>query len=176
MKIAVIDSGLGGLSILESIQAVLPHEDYFYCSDNLNFPYGEKTESEIIYAISNVTEKIVKAFHPDLLVVACNTASTHALKILREKFALPIIGVVPAIKPAAEKSATKVIGLLATERTVRSAYTMQLISEFAKDCKVVCRGSTALVQMAEDKMAGLEISKESLKNEILPLLDRKSVV
>ncbi len=166
MRIAIIDSGIGGLTVTEAIKRVLPEESYFYCSDNAHFPYGEKSQEEVLQYTLKTAEKVMSRFQPDLLVVACSTASTIALEALRSRYDKPIVGVVPAIKPAAELSSTKVIGLLATQGTVNRPYTNDLIVKFASHCKVVKLGSSKLVQMAESKMAGEEVSLVDLQKEL----------
>lgn len=171
MKIGIIDSGIGGLTVTAAIKNVLPQESYFYCSDNENFPYGEKTIEQVLSHTLKAAEKLMKQFNPDLLVVACSTASTVALEALRAKYKTPIVGVVPAIKPAAELSQSKVIGLLATKGTVNRPYISDLISNFASHCQVVRLGSARLVEWAEAKMADENISLEELKNELKAFLE-----
>jgi glutamate racemase len=152
LTVGVFDSGLGGLSILGAIRALLPELDYDYCCDNLNFPYGTKSEWEVISAAERVTRLFFNATHLDVLVIACNTASVVALESIRKNLPIPVIGVVPAVKPAAQASKTKVIGVLATPVTVARPYLDILIKNFAADCRVVKVGSSKLVTLAEDKM------------------------
>lgn len=168
-KIAVFDSGVGGLSVYSAIQSQLPFARYIYCSDTANFPYGRKADCEVISAVLEMADKITRKFHPDLLVVACNTASTVALDSLRSRFSIPIVGVVPALKPAALLSQTKIIGLLATPATIERAYTQNLIREFCQGLKVVKLGSSRLVELAEEKLSGKAISQSDIATEISPL-------
>ena len=121
--IAVFDSGVGGLSIYQEIVKQCPDHNYVFISDNLAFPYGTKNEDDLIGRVLTVIDQVDKQYHPDLLVVACNTASTLALPALRQQFKFPIVGVVPAIKPAAKITKSKVIGLLATPGTIARSYT-----------------------------------------------------
>jgi glutamate racemase len=114
----------------------------------------------------------VETYQPDVLVVACNTASTIVLPSLRARFSIPVVGVVPAIKPAAQISRTRVIGLLATPGTVRRQYTDALIREFASDCTVNMVGTSELVAMAERKLRGTPVDLDALKHEIQPLFER----
>jgi glutamate racemase len=171
MRVGVFDSGVGGLSILEAISAVLPGATYSYCCDSLNFPYGTKTESAVVDCASQVTKKFYDHAGIDVLVIACNTASTVALPQIRHMLPIPVVGVVPAVKPAAERSQSKVIGVLATPATVSRPYLDSLIHEFAKDCRVVKCGSSELVQLAERKLRGEVISIEDVRRELSPIID-----
>lgn len=174
-KIAVFDSGVGGLSVLGEIKKVLPKAQYYYISDEKNHPYGSKSEMDVINFSNEALENFLKLTSVDLLVVACNTASTVALSSLRKRYAFPIVGVVPAIKPAALKSKSKAIGLLATEGTIKRAYTESLIEEFAPSCDVVKVGSQRLVQIAEDKLHGRKFDFEDIVEEVKPLLEKSNL-
>lgn len=166
--ILIFDSGVGGLSIHAAIAARLPHENYVYACDNAAFPYGPKPEDELVQRVHDVLDALIARYAPKLVVVACNTASTVALPRLRQHYSLPIVGVVPAIKPAAAISKNKIIGLLATPGTVRRAYTDQLIADFAADCTVIRIGSSELVQIAEKKLRGEAIAIEPLRDLLQP--------
>ncbi len=166
--IAILDSGVGGLSIFKAIRKALPHLSIVYGCDNKNFPYGPKSPETVIQCISEFTKKTIQQFNPKLIVIACNTASTLALETLRKNSSLPIVGVVPAIKPAALKTKTKVIGLLATPGTVQRPYTNQLIQKYASDCKIIKVGSTRLVELSEEKLRGKILNLETVRNEIAP--------
>ena len=155
-RIVIFDSGVGGLSIYQEVVKKCPNHDYVFVSDNLAFPYGTKPEAELIERVVSVVKVVEEQYKPDLLVVACNTASTIALPSLRSRFNFPIVGVVPAIKPAAKLTKSKVIGLLATPGTIARSYTQSLIDDFAQDCTVVKVGSSKLVGMAEQKICGLD--------------------
>jgi glutamate racemase len=166
--IAILDSGVGGLSIVRAIRNELPSLSIVYGCDNKNFPYGPKTPIEVIKCISNLTKQTIERFSPDLVVIACNTASTVALETLRQQSSVPIVGVVPAIKPAAAASRSKTIGLLATPGTIARPYTEQLIKEYASDCEVIRWGSTQLVELAEEKIRGKKVDLDVVKKELAP--------
>lgn len=160
--ILFFDSGIGGLSVYDEVYRLIPNGHFLYCLDNEAFPYSEKTEETIIQRTLKVCHKINQQYKIDLIVVACNTASTIVLPSLRQNFSCPIVGTVPAIKPAAEISKTKQIGLLATKGTVKREYVSNLINKYAKDCLVEKKGSTTLVEMAEQKLRGKDINLEEL--------------
>jgi glutamate racemase len=170
--IAVFDSGVGGLSVAVEIARLLPGARLAYICDNGFFPYGTKDEAELIARVDRVASGAVAALAPDALVVACNTASTVALPRLRSHLALPVVGVVPAVKPAASLSAKRVIGLLGTPGTVRRAYTQDLIDRFAADCTVLRVGSAELVEMAEAALAGEPPAPASVERVLAPFFDR----
>jgi glutamate racemase len=158
-RILVFDSGVGGLSIADIIMQQHPHCSLIYASDNAAFPYGTKPEDELVTRVDKVLHALQSISNADIIVVACNTASTLALPIIRARFNIPIIGVVPAIKPAAKISKTKVIGLLATPATISRPYTQALIEEHAKGCSIIKLGSSDLVNLAEDALRNPNISK-----------------
>lgn len=172
-RILVFDSGVGGLSVMHEIQQRLPDCQYLYASDNAAFPYGTKAESELIARVDQVLhallQHIEQGYGPvDMIVVACNTASTLTLPHIRSHFSQPIVGVVPAIKPAALQSRSKVIGLLATPATVARPYTHDLIKEHAAHCTVISVGSSELVQLAEQKLRGEIIAPEKIAAIVAP--------
>src|ERR1700733_8482209 len=149
------DSGVGGLSGLLEIAYLLPQLRLTYAADNAAFPYGTKTEAELVARVSAVIGALVDSTAPDIVVIACNTASTTALAAVRQFLTVPVVGVVPAIKPAAAASESRVIGLLGTKATVATAYTAALIKQFADGCTVLTHGSPELVEAAERKLQGL---------------------
>lgn len=161
-RILVFDSGVGGLSVAREIQQRLPLNPLVYASDNAFFPYGTKGEAELIERVDQVIDELLQRYPADILVIACNTASTLTLPHLRSKLNLPIVGVVPAIKPAALMSKSGVIGLLATPATVARPYTHELIREYATNCQVISLGSSELVQIAEQKLRGEVIDKNAI--------------
>jgi len=154
--VLVFDSGVGGLSVYDEIRRLLPDLHYIYAFDNVAFPYGEKSEEFIV-------ERVVE-------IVTANTASTVSLPALREKFAFPVVGVVPAIKPAARLTANGVVGLLATRATVKRSYTHELIARFANECQIAMLGSAELVELAEAKLHGETVSLEELRRILRPWL------
>ncbi|MGI9293211.1 MAG: glutamate racemase [Pseudomonadales bacterium] len=173
MKLLVFDSGVGGLSIFDAVRARLPGLAIDYVSDNAAFPYGTKTESELVQRVSLVLHVLEKKLAPDLIVVACNTASTVALPKIRDTLQTSVVGVVPAIKPAAERSRSKIVGLLATPGTVARDYTRQLIDEFAAHCEVISVGSSELVQIAEAKLYGANVSAQDIRAILAPFAEHQ---
>jgi len=150
----LFDSGVGGLSVLAEVRAALPNAPIVYVADNGGFPYGTKTEAEISARVPALLGRLAERYRPRLIVIACNTASTIALAGVRAALDLPIVGTVPAIKPAAEQSQTRVIGVLGTNATVRQPYVDNLSAKFASDCLVLRHGSAELVQLAEATLRG----------------------
>ncbi|WP_027331231.1 glutamate racemase [Marinimicrobium agarilyticum] len=168
-RLLIFDSGVGGLSIVADVQQLLPGCAITYASDNAAFPYGTKGEAELVERVDAVLRALIDKVEPDVVVVACNSASTLALPQIRAHFTVPIVGVVPAIKPAAAQSRSRVIGLLATPGTVARAYTRDLIARFASDCTVVSQGSSELVHRAEEHLRGKTVTTESLRELLSPL-------
>ena len=150
----VFDSGVGGLSVLKSIRALLPAAPIVYVADSAFYPYGTKEPSEIETRVPALLGRLAGRFDPELIVIACNTASTIALDPVRAALDVPIVGTVPAIKPAALLSKTRTIGVLGTDATVRQPYVDRLASEFASDCTVIRHGSAELVDLAEASLRG----------------------
>jgi len=165
------DSGVGGLSVLAPTRALLPNAPIVYVADNAGFPYGERTELEIAARIPALLARAVERYVPRLAVIACNTASTIALDHARAALDIPIVGTVPAIKPAAETSTSRVIGVLGTQATVRQPYVDDLAARFAADCTVIRHGSPELVALAEVKLAGKRIGFEAVRAAALPLFE-----
>ena len=143
--VLVFDSGVGGLSVYNEIRQLLPNLHYIYAFDNVAFPYGEKSEEFIVERVVEIVTAVQQRYPLALAVIACNTASTVSLPALREKFAFPVVGVVPAIKPAARLTANGIVGLLATRGTVKRPYTRELIDRFANECRIEMLGSAELV-------------------------------
>lgn len=148
------DSGIGGLSVLAATRALLPTAPIVYAADSAGFPYGIRTEAEIAARVPALLGRLAERYHPRLIVIACNTASTIALAAVRTALDLPIVGTVPAIKPAALASTTRTIGVLGTEATVRQPYVDDLTARFATDCTVIRHGSADLVEAAEARLRG----------------------
>ncbi len=163
------DSGVGGLSVAAHARALLPTAGFVYAADTAGFPYGTKLESEIAARVPALLGRLVERYRPRLVVVACNTASTIALASVRRALDMPVVGTVPAIKPAALASVTRVIGVLGTDATVRQPYVTTLSAEHAADCTVVRHGSAALVELAEAKLRGETIAAEDLVAAVAPL-------
>jgi glutamate racemase len=150
----IFDSGVGGLSVAGAIRALLPSAPLVYVADRAGYPYGTKRPEEIEARVPALLGRLAERFDPELIVIACNTASTIALDAVRSALDLPIVGTVPAIKPAAALSKTRTIGVLGTDATVRQPYVDRLAAEFAADCRVVRHGSAELVDLAEAKLRG----------------------
>ena len=159
----VFDSGVGGLSVLRPIRALLPTAPIVYLADSAGYPYGTRSAAEIAARVPALLGRASERFDPELIVIACNTASTIALDAVRAALDLPIVGTVPAIKPAAEQSTTRVIGVLGTEATVRQPYVDRLSAEFASDCTVLRHGSAELVDIAEAKLRGVAPNREAVR-------------
>ena len=165
------DSGVGGLSVLEPTLKLLPNAPIVYAADSAGYPYGKKSDAELASRVPALLGRLVERFHPRLAVIACNTASTIALEHVRSALDLPVVGTVPAIKPAAEMSKSRVIGVLGTEATVRQPYVDDLAARFATDCTIVRHGSPELVELAEAKLGGDEISIDAVRAAAQPLFD-----
>ena len=152
--ILFFDSGVGGLSVVAPARALLAQARFVYAADSAGFPYGTRSEAEIAGRVPALLGRLVERYRPRLVVIACNTASTIALPAVRAALDVPVVGTVPAIKPAAALSATRVIGVLGTDATVRQAYVDDLAARFAADCTVLRHGSAALVDLAEAALHG----------------------
>ncbi len=150
----LFDSGVGGLSVLDAVRRLLPAAPLVYVADSGGFPYGTKSEAEIAARVPALLGRLAERYRPRLIVIACNTASTIALSVVRAALDLPIVGTVPAIKPAALASVTRVIGVLGTDATVRQPYVDGLAAAFASDCIVLRHGSARLVELAEAELRG----------------------
>lgn len=168
--IAIFDSGIGGLSVYNDISALLPGLHYTYLFDNDCFPYGDKNEVFLINRVNQVISALVKQQKIDMLVVACNTASTICLPSLRASFSFPVVGVVPAIKPASQLTKNGYIGLLATKATINRSYTSSLIHDFASYCHVERLGLSELAMIAEQKLQGEAVDMVQLAQLMSPWL------
>lgn len=168
--ILVVDSGVGGLSIYDEVRQTLPNAHYLYVFDNEAFPYGEKPEQFIVDRVVAIVGAMLRQNKINCVILACNTASTISLPALRERFPCPIIGVVPAIKPAARLTRNGILGLLATRATVQRSYTHDLISQYAGDCQILQLGAAELVDMAEAKLHGELVPVPVLRKLLRPWL------
>jgi len=169
----LFDSGVGGLSVLAEVRAALPNAPIVYVADNGGFPYGTKTEAEISARVPALLGRLAERYRPRLITIACNTASTIALAGVRAALDLPIVGTVPAIKPAAEQSQTRVIGVLGTNATVRQPYVDDLSARFASDCLVLRHGSADLVELAEASLRGEPTPDTAYADVMAGLLDQE---
>ena len=164
--ILIFDSGVGGLTVFREVAAARPDARYIYVADDAGFPYGNQPEQALIARIVDVIGQQIAEHKPDLVVIACNTASTLALAELRAAFAVPFVGTVPAIKPACAQSQSKRIAVLGTQATVSREYTRALIREFASGCDVILIGSPHLASIAECELAGSPVSDAKIATEI----------
>ncbi|MET0179303.1 MAG: glutamate racemase [Novosphingobium sp.] len=153
----VFDSGVGGLSILGAVRRLLPDAPVIYAADVAGLPYGTKSEAEIAARVAGLLGRMTERFRPRLVTIACNTASTIALGIVREVLEVPIVGTVPAIKPAAAQTRTGTIGLLGTEATIRQGYVDRLEAAFAADKSLLRYAAPELVAAAEAKLRGAPV-------------------
>ena len=167
--ILFFDSGLGGLTVLGPTRALLPTAPIVYAADYAGLPYGEKSDDELAARVPALLGRLVERYQPRLAVIACNTASTIALAHVRAALDLPIVGTVPAIKPAAEMTQTGVIGVLGTEATVRQPYVDDLSAKFAGNKTVLRHGSPALVAAAENKLNGRPVDAAAAERAIAGL-------
>jgi len=166
--ILVFDSGLGGLTVLSRMAEAHAGAHLVYAADDAGFPYGRLGGEELVARILSVMERLVARFHPDLVVIACNTASTLVLPALRARFAIPFVGTVPAIKPAAALTRSGLISVLATPGTVARDYTRGLIKTYAGGCEVTLVGSTRLAGLAEAALKGEPVDDDAVAAEIAP--------
>lgn len=166
--VLVFDSGVGGLSIARCIRQRLPSVNLDFLADTEFFPYGDRDHEEIIARCCELIARRLSDQPAAAVVVACNTASTVALPALRERLSIPVVGVVPAIKPAARLSATRQIGLLATPATIRRPYIDQLVSEFAPHCHLTRIGDGRLVHWIENWARGSELPEADLSAVLEP--------
>lgn len=167
--VLVFDSGVGGLSVVAELHKLMPDLYITYVADDGFRPYGEKTETQLKARLPELLQTLVLMTDPDAVVIACNTASTTALAEIRSVLNISVIGVVPAVKPAAQMSQTKTIAVLGTPGTVRRKYVDELITDFAAGCQVVLHGSTELVELAERKLSGQTINTDQIKTELAPM-------
>ena len=170
--ILFFDSGVGGLSILAPARAALPTAPIIYAADSAGFPYGTKSEDEIAARVPALLGRLVERYRPRLAVIACNTASTIALRHVRAALDIPVVGTVPAIKPAALLSKSRVFGVLGTDATVRQPYVDRLAAEHGADCIVLRHGSGALVALAEAKLRGQPLDPGVAHAALAGLLDQ----
>ena len=167
-RILVFDSGLGGLTVLREVTRMRPDADYVYLADDAVFPYGALSEADVVARVCGLMQQYIRQHVPHLVVIACNTASTLVLPPLRAMFPVPFVGTVPAIKPAAASTRSKMFSVLATPGTVARDYTQALIDEHAGDCKVTLVGSPKLATLAERVLLGGMVDDAEILSEIEP--------
>lgn len=174
--ILVIDSGVGGLTVTDHVRRQCSGCAITYIADLAYFPYGNRPEAEVIARIDTLVGYGMRTAQPDVVVIACNTASTVALNILRQGYSVPFVGVVPAIKPAAALTQTGAIGLLATRGTVTRQYTQALIEEFAPQHKVSLYGSRVLVELSENKLRGIPPCPKQIQADVEQLVLQNTAI
>ena len=167
-KYVFLDSGIGGLPYFRYFHEKAPESSAAYVADLEHFPYGEKTREEVIAYAADVTERIIRRFHPELIIIVCNTMSTAALDALRKTYPISFIGTVPAVKVAAEVSSNKHIGIIATARTINDSYLDTLIRSFAADCRIEKRADTELIAQIENGL--ITASDEEKKRAVEPAI------
>jgi glutamate racemase len=168
----IFDSGIGGLSVLRAIQEAIPNAPIVYAADYAGLPYGTKTEAEIAARVPALLGRLVERYKPALVTIACNTACTIALSHVRAALDVPVVGTVPAVKPASLATKTGVIGLLGTQATIRQPYVDQLQAEFAADMILLRYAAPDLVHAAEAKMRGEKIDSAVISAAILGLQEQ----
>jgi glutamate racemase len=166
--ILVFDSGLGGLSVLREVVRARPDAHYVYVADDAFFPYGHHSEDALIARVVPLFGELIAAHTPDLIVIACNTASTLVMSHLRAAYKVPFVGTVPAIKPACAQSKTRRVSVFGTKGTVQREYTHGLIRDFAQGCEVTLVGSPELASLAESALSGHEVNDRDIATELAP--------
>lgn len=169
-SIGIFDSGVGGTSIWKEIHNLLPNENTIYLADSKNAPYGSKGKDAIIELSIKNTEYLLNK-NCKLIVVACNTATTNAIDYLRETYQVPLIGIEPAIKPAALKTKTNTIGILATKGTLSSALFSKTSSLFTSKISVIEQVGEGIVELIESGQLYSDEMKELLKVYLKPMID-----
>ncbi|MEY4160871.1 MAG: glutamate racemase [Pseudomonadota bacterium] len=170
--ILLFDSGVGGLSVLAELRKVLPHAPVIYAADLAGLPYGEKTEAEIAARVCGLLGRMAERFDPRLICIACNTASTIALDMVRDVLAVPIVGTVPAIKPAAAMTRSGTIGLLGTAATIRQGYVDRLEAKFAQGKTLIRFAAPELVAAAEARLRGEPVDPAVFARAVAGLRDQ----
>jgi glutamate racemase len=166
--VLVFDSGLGGLTVYRELAKARPDAAFVYFADDAYFPYGSHGEAELVARVTAVMGELIKVHHPDLIVIACNTASTLVLPHLRSAYPVPFIGTVPAIKPACAASVSRLVSVLGTQATVDREYTKSLIRDFANGSEVTLVGATRLASFAEGELHGAPAEDRLIASEMAP--------
>lgn len=170
--ILVFDSGIGGMGVVQALRNLEPSIHIDYLADTALFPYGEQSDHLLTKRILTLLQAAYQELSPDLIIIACNTASTLALSAIRDALNIPIVGCVPPIRWAGRVSVTRTIGLLATSATAHRPYLADLHQKFATDCHLIVHGSAHLAQIAEQAFHGQQLSTEDVKEEITQLLSQ----
>jgi glutamate racemase len=166
--ILIFDSGLGGLTVHHAVTQARPDARYIYVADDAFFPYARHSEGALVERVVTLMGTLLETYRPELVVIACNTASTLVLPHLRTRYAVPFVGTVPAIKPACAASKSKRVSVLGTEATVLREYTRALIRDFANGADVTLIGSARLASHAEAELNGMPVEDRAIQTEIAP--------
>lgn len=169
-KLGVFDSGVGGLSVWRELLKELPYSDFIYFSDNAFCPYGSRTQDEITRRVSKAVDFLLKK-DVSIIVIACNTATAAAIETLRKNYRIPFIGMEPAVKPAAIHSVSGVIGVLATQATLKGKLYNNTLEHFASDVKVIQKVGAGLVEAVEHDQTDSPHTLELLKTYIMPMVE-----
>ncbi len=169
--IGIFDSGVGGLGITKAIADLLPHENIVYVADNKNLPFGEKTLKQLEIITEKIVSYLIKEHNVKLVVAACNTATVATIASLRSKFSIPLVGVVPVIKPMCEQTKTKCVALLSTPMTTNSRYIQNLIEKFGNGVQVLKVGCPGLADKVDAGQVGTHDMDGYLKNLLMPVLE-----
>jgi glutamate racemase len=167
--VLMFDSGIGGLTVLREARVLMPDRRFVYVADDAAFPYGDWEEEALDARIVDLFGELLEKFRPEIAVIPCNTASTLSLANLRTAYPdMPFVGTVPAIKPAAERTRSGLVSVLATPGTVKRQYTRDLIAQWGQKCDVRLVGSTQLARLAENYMRDGFVDEEAVRAEIAP--------
>lgn len=173
-SVLIFDSGIGGLSVLKEMRIILPSVRYIYVADDAAFPYGAWEEEALLSRMTKLFGRLIEKYNPGMIVIGCNTASTLAIAHLRTKFPDEIfVGTVPAVKPAAERTQSGLVSILATPGTVKRQYTRDLIKQYAAKCHVRLVGSENLAELAETYMRTGFVDEKIVQAEAAPCFVEK---
>lgn len=167
--VGIFDSGVGGLSILAEVAKLLPKESFIYVADQKNIPYGAKSSDQLKKLTENIVAFLLKQ-NVKMVIVGCNTATVYTLEYLRDRFSLPMVGIVPVVKTLSEVSQAKKIGVLSTLSTSKSSYLEKLIADHAADCEVFVSPGVGLVELVESGITSGPEVEGALKNLVEPML------
>ena len=171
--IGIFDSGIGGISILEKLKQLLPNENFIYLADNRNCPYGGKSKKEIFSLSNKNCEKLIE-LNCKIIIIACNTSTTNSIKKLREKIAIPIIGIEPGLKPAINYTKTKNIGILATEKTLGSKLFFETLNQNRiDDIHIHEQIGYELVNLIEEGSHSKQNLYKILDKYLVPMINKK---
>lgn len=174
MSILIFDSGIGGLTVLREARALMPDRHFIYVADDAAFPYGNWKEAQLLERMIGLFGRIIERFSPQMIVIACNTATTLAIDKLRQTYPDQVfVGTVPAIKPAAERTRSGLVSVLSTYGTAKRQYTQDLIDQWAGKCEVNLVGSRGLAGLAEKYMRGQMVDEAEVEAEIGPCFVQK---